>query len=106
MGVCYFLYGLPSVEAAEGLLEKRLYRPQGDDRWVLGAREAPEAWLYVEGEPEPWYDNSGIEPGPLIVAEVASARAPASHEVTLAFFRTVREVLGGVIRNDYDARVD
>ena len=106
MGRSYFLFGLPSVDAAEGLLGKRLHRPPSDDRWVLGAPEAPDAWLYVEAEPEPWYDNSQIEPGPLIVAEVSSARMPASHGATVAFLRSVQETLGGVIRDHSDVRID
>lgn len=106
MGVSYFLFGLPSVEGAEELLEERLSRPPGDDRWVLGGREAPEAWLYVGGGPEPYIDTSGVEPGPLIVAEVSSARAPHSHAVTLEFLRSARATLGGVIRDQSDVRID
>jgi hypothetical protein len=101
----YFLYGLKDVETVRHTLARLLDQPNATESWTVGIAKAPDAWLRVESAPETWQDNSDIEAGALIIADVSGARAPTSHTVTIAFLRSVQDVLGGVIRDDGDARV-
>lgn len=101
----YFLYGLRDVETVRRTLARFLSQPEWTDEWPVGTAETPDAWLRIEPGPEPWYDNASIESGAVIVADVSSVRAPASHTATLEFLRSIQGVLGGVIRDDDDVQV-